>query len=152
MASYIEGNLSSGESIYYRAQVSWLSQIGRFALAIIFILIAMGAEEGVSIFFGIFAFFLLINAVLNVINTEMAITNKRVIAKFGLIRRNTIEMNLNRIESTAINQGILGRIFDFGSIGVRGTGGGQAPVPFIARPLEFRQQLNNLLEEEGLTK
>lgn len=57
MASYIEGNLSSGESIYYRAQVSWLSQIGRFALAIIFILIAMGAEEGVSIFFGIFAFF-----------------------------------------------------------------------------------------------
>jgi len=82
----------------------------------------------------------------------MAITNKRVIAKFGLIRRNTIEMNLNRIESIAINQGILGRIFDFGSIGVRGTGGGQAPVPFIARPLEFRQQLNNLLEEEGLTK
>ncbi|OAM34036.1 hypothetical protein A7Q01_04715 [Eikenella sp. NML96-A-049] len=136
MASYIEANLGRGEQIIYRAQVSWLSQIWYFIIGIILLPV---------MFAGVIFF---IFAAINVMSTELALTNKRVIAKFGFIRRQTIELNLNKVESIVVNQGVIGRMFNFGSVGVRGTGGGQAPIPYIARPQEFRQQVNNLLDEE----
>ncbi len=56
-------------------------------------------------------------------STELAVTNKRIITKSGLIQRNTTEMFLEKVESIQVDQGILGRIFDFGSITISGTGG-----------------------------
>ena len=91
-------------------------------------------------------------AAIHVLTTELALTNKRIIAKSGLIRRNTIELKTNRVESLGVNQGILGRIFNFGSIVVKGVGGSHAPIPYIARPMEFRQQVNNYLDELDDTK
>ena len=49
--------------------------------------------------------------------------------------------------SLGVDQGVLGRILNFGSIVVKGVGGSNAPIPYIARPMEFRQQVNNFLDE-----
>ncbi len=117
----------------YKAQVSWLSQFWYYIWGILLI----------AFFIGIIFFII---AVLNVMTTELALTNKKVIAKFGFIRRSTIELNLDKVESISVEQGFIGRMFNFGSIIVRGTGGSQAPIPYIARPLEFRQQVNDLLD------
>ena len=86
-------------------------------------------------------------AFLNVVTTELAITNRRVIAKFGLIQRQTIELKVNKVESLSVNQGIIGRVFNFGSIVVVGTGGSNAPIPYIANPMNFRQQVNQFLDD-----
>jgi uncharacterized membrane protein YdbT with pleckstrin-like domain len=80
-----------------------------------------------------------IAAAIRYYTTELAITNKRVIAKFGLISRSTVEINLQKIESIQVNQGILGRILNYGSIVVSGAGNPQAPVPGISSPLQFRR-------------
>lgn len=133
MASYVESNLGRDERIVYKAQVSWLSQFWYYIWGILLI----------AFFIGIIFFII---AVLNVMTTELALTNKKVIAKFGFIRRSTIELNLDKVESISVEQGFIGRMFNFGSIIVRGTGGSQAPIPYIARPLEFRQQVNDLLD------
>lgn len=137
MASYIEANLGRDEHIVYRAQVSWMSQIWFFIFGLLLLPV---------MFIGVIFF---IAAAINVMSTELALTNKRVIAKFGFIRRQTIELNLGKVESIAVNQGIIGRMLNFGSVAVRGTGGGQAPIPYIARPQEFRQQVNHLLDEQN---
>jgi len=76
-------------------------------------------------------------------------SHKRVIAKFGLISRSTIEINLQKIESIQVNQGILGRIFNFGSIVVSGAGNPQAPIPGISSPLEFRRSFIDTQESNG---
>ena len=39
-----------------------------------------------------------------------------------------------------IAAGILGRIFDFGTLVVNGTGGGKTPIQNIDAPLEFRRR------------
>lgn len=137
MASYIEANLGRDEHIVYRAQVSWMSQIWFFIFGLLLLPV---------MFIGVIFFII---AAINVMSTELALTNKRVIAKFGFIRRQTIELNLGKVESIAVNQGIIGRMLNFGSVTVRGTGGGQAPIPYIARPQEFRQQVNHLLDEQN---
>ena len=144
MGSYIEENLARDEKIIIKAQVTWLSQFWYLLFGGLLILSALGSKSGVPVFIGLI---LIGIAVVHVLTTELALTNRRIIAKSGLIRRNTIELKVNRVESLGVSQGVLGRIFNFGSIVVKGTGGSHAPIPYIARPMEFRQQVNNFLDE-----
>jgi hypothetical protein len=48
--------------------------------------------------------------------TEIAVTNLRVIYKWGFIRRHTAEMNMGKVESVTVSQTILGRLLNYGSI------------------------------------
>src|SRR5206468_13135286 len=74
-------------------------------------------------------------------SSEFAVTNKRVILKTGFIHNKTAEMFLSKIESVGVDQTILGRVFGYGSIELRGTGGSLEPFSNISRPLEFRRQI-----------
>jgi uncharacterized membrane protein YdbT with pleckstrin-like domain len=80
--------------------------------------------------------------------TEMAVTNKRVIVKSGLADRRTIELLLQRIESIAVEEPALGRLLGYGTVIVRGTGGTPEVFPQIARPLEFREQVQRQIAGE----
>ena len=101
MGSYIESALTKGENIVYQGKTSIWSLVPLIVLGLLFV--------G---FFGIGLLFWAAAAI-RYFTTELAITNKRVIAKFGLISRSTIEINIHKIESIQVNQGILGRIFNF---------------------------------------
>ena len=80
--------------------------------------------------------------------TEMAVTNKRVIVKSGLADRRTIELLLPRIESIAVEEPALGRLLGYGTVIVRGTGGTPEVFPQIARPLQFREQVQRQIAGE----
>jgi len=134
MGSYVNRNLASDEQVVYEAKVSWASQ---------WLLILLGLG---TIMMGIGIVFLLV-AVINVLTTELVITNKRVIAKFGLISRKTVELKNSKVESVQVDQSIMGRLLNFGSIVVSGAGGPQAPIPNISAPLQFRSKLNEMTEE-----
>ena len=73
--------------------------------------------------------------------TEIAVTDRRVILKRGVISRRTLEMNLTRIESIDVRQGIFGRLFNFGDVNIRGTGSGMEPIRCIDSPIEFRRRV-----------
>jgi uncharacterized membrane protein YdbT with pleckstrin-like domain len=70
--------------------------------------------------------------------TEIAVTSKRVIYKRGFIRRRTIEMNLDKVESVDVNQSVLGRLLGYGDIMIRGVGIGLEPLRHIDHPIRFR--------------
>lgn len=76
--------------------------------------------------------------------SEFAITNKLIIIKVGLISRRTLEMNLSKIESVNVDQGILGRMLGYGTIVVIGTGGTKEPFASIADPMNFRKKFQEL--------
>ncbi len=140
MSSYIESALTKGEYLVYQGKVSLWSLVPLF----IFGLILLGLK-GLGLLFWI-------AAAIIYFTTELVITNKRVIAKKGLISRSTIEINLNKIESIQIKQGILGRIFNFGSIVVAGAGNPQAPICSISKPLIFRREFIETQEHSKLVK
>lgn len=77
-------------------------------------------------------------------SSELVITNMRVLIKTGIIRRQTVELFISKIESIAVDQGFLGRVFDYGTVLIRGTGGFQEPFEAIARPIEFRNYVQRL--------
>jgi uncharacterized membrane protein YdbT with pleckstrin-like domain len=74
-------------------------------------------------------------------STEIAVTTNRLIYKRGLVARYVGEMNIDRIESMAVLQTILGRIFGYGRLMVRGMGVGELILPPIADPIAFRKAI-----------
>src|SRR5262245_29672660 len=126
MASYVEGALIEGETVTYTGNISlW----GLWHLIVLGILLA---PVGVGLV-------LLLMAYIRYKTTELAVTNKRVIAKFGFISRYTIEMNINKVESIQVEQSIMGRILNYGTLTIAGTGTHQAPIPGISDPMGFRK-------------
>jgi len=75
----------------------------------------------------------------------MAVTDKRVIAKFGVLSRHVVDISNTKVEGVTYQQGLVGRILGYGSVLVRGTGAGLVPVPFIARPNHFKQEISRIL-------
>ena len=140
--SYIENNLMSGEEITYRAHLHWvvfLWPIIWFVIAILFFI--SGGDTAVV--GGIFILIAIIHAIGSFVaykTSEFGVTNKRVVAKTGFIRRNSLEILLTKVEGIQVNQGILGRILGYGSIVISGTGGSKDPFHKISAPLEFRRR------------
>lgn len=135
MASYVESNLINGEEIKYLAKVSKWSLFPKVFLGVILLPL-----WGAGLIF-------IASAAITYYTTELAITNKRVIAKFGLIRRDTIEINIPKIESIRVEQGFWGRILGFGSVLVAGSGNPQAPIPGISEPIKFRNRFFEIQEQ-----
>ena len=145
MGRYIDANLTTNERVIREAKASWESQWPLFLPGALFIANGFSEAEGVN--FKLFLGGLLICiAALRVLTTELALTNKRVIAKVGLIRRKTVELRLEKVESLMVNQGILGRMLNYGSVSVTGTGGTKTPIPYISDPASFRMVVNEFLE------
>src|ERR1700688_3735001 len=73
--------------------------------------------------------------------TETDVTNMRVVHKSGFIKRRTFEMSLDKVESVDVDQTILGRILNYGSVTVRGVGEGAETIDMIASPLASRNPI-----------
>jgi uncharacterized membrane protein YdbT with pleckstrin-like domain len=145
---YVDENLMPGENVIYKAKLHWWIFVGpivELVLAVIFFIIAGASADAtwtyVAILFLIAGILNGIGAFINYSSSEFAVTDKRVIGKTGFIRRNTVELLLNKVESVSINQGIFGRIVDSGTVMVVGTGGTKNRLGNISNPMEFRRQV-----------
>jgi uncharacterized membrane protein YdbT with pleckstrin-like domain len=148
--------LAEGEQIVYRAAIShwkfFLSYLlgGLFMLASLGVYIATGNHAGASLAVDAIplaiGLAMILSAVIRRQTTELVLTNRRIITKRGLVSRDTVEMNLNKVESLHVNQGLMGRILDYGDVTVVGTGASLEPLRGIARPLELRKKLGGVVE------
>ncbi len=81
--------------------------------------------------------------------TEIAITNNRLIYKRGLVARHIGEIGVDRIEGVTVLQTIMGRIFNYGRLSVRGMGIGEVILPAIENPIGFRQAIERAKASMG---
>ena len=143
--SYVEKHLMPGEQIVHRAQLHWAVFLWPILWLIAAIwLFFIGGDAAIG--FG--ALILVVVVPLTALSalvarrtSEFAVTNKRVLIKTGLIRRHSLETLLSKTESIGVAQGILGRILDFGTIVVSGTGGSKEPFHRIADHMQFRRKV-----------
>jgi uncharacterized membrane protein YdbT with pleckstrin-like domain len=126
MASYVDSNLMAEEKVLYRAHTSKWSLMPMILLGILLLVVVVGL-------------FILVWAWIKYKTTEFAVTDRRVIAKSGLVSRRTVEMFLDKVESLNVEQTVAGRLFNYGTVTIRGTGATQEPFGEISAPLELRK-------------
>jgi uncharacterized membrane protein YdbT with pleckstrin-like domain len=147
--SYLDDHLLAGEQIVYRARLHWIifgASIATIALGIVLAIILQTTQPGYG-YLGLglvgIGLLLAIGPAIRYVSSEFAVTDKRVLAKHGFIERESIETLLSKVEAIGVDQGIVGRVLDYGSITITGTGGTEESFPRISRPLEFRRQIQS---------
>jgi hypothetical protein len=138
---YIESSLLPGEAVVARAHLHWIV----FVRAI-FVLILGGTvayfepiSGGVISAVGLL---MLIPPLITRASSEFAVTSKRVVIKVGVVQRKTLELLLRQIEAISVDQSLSGRVLNYGTITVMGTGGVRESFKNISRPLEFRRAVH----------
>jgi uncharacterized membrane protein YdbT with pleckstrin-like domain len=145
--SYVDSNLMPNETVISRGMIHWSIYIPGALIVLFGLLVAFVSFAG-GAFFLVVGGIILLLAWLRASSTELAVTNKRVIAKVGFIRRNTLELLHNKVESMRVDQSPLGRMLDFGTIVIHGTGATNQLIPRIAAPMDFRRAALTAIEEK----
>ena len=163
MSNYVDQNLNTGESVLYRTRIHWAIFIwpSFFALFMLFpcvsflgVGISSSNDQGMAIGGIVFLLVGLLPgaiAYLRRASAEFAVTNKRVILKWGVFQTHTAELFLTKVESIGVSQNPLARLLGYGTIVVRGTGGTPEPFRKVDHPLEFRRQVQNQVEQATAT-
>lgn len=147
--SYVQRVLQPGEQVRHISPIHWIVYwpgvaVGLLAMVAYF----LSETQRLTGFWKYTAYALALVAVVLLIQqwlqwwiTEIAVTNRRVIYKKGLIRRQTNEMNMDKVESVKIDQSIIGRMLDYGNVTILGTGEGFETLRTIASPIELRNSI-----------
>jgi uncharacterized membrane protein YdbT with pleckstrin-like domain len=147
--SYVRSVVQPNEKIIAVGRLSWIVYQRAIAFLLVGIVLAIleriYSDEplliiGTGIVLGVAAIVSAIRAWFIRWTTEIAVTDKRIIYKRGFIRRHTVEMNMDKVATVDVDQSILGRLLDYGSIRIVGTGGatGIERLDRVARPLSLR--------------
>jgi uncharacterized membrane protein YdbT with pleckstrin-like domain len=149
--SYVQKILEPGESVTHVTRTHWLVYLPAIFLLLLGIVV-LASSSYVSADFAavpkIAGAMLIMLAAISWLpafirrwTTELAVTNRRIVFKSGLFRRHTMEMNMSKVESVDVDQSVMGRILDYGTVTIRGTGGGIEPMRNIANPIAFRNRV-----------
>lgn len=146
--SYIEDNLRPDEKIQYVGKLSCFSFLYPLIIGFSADLInhLLGDPINSVNLVYVCMFYSLYRLVL-FFTSEFAITNERVMVKYGLIFRTTFDLTIQKIEGYTANQSILGRFINYGTIILQGSGGTKNKIKNLAAPLIFRDALYDAIKQ-----
>jgi len=159
--SYVKHVIQPGERIVMVGHISWVIYhraifclvLGGVLLILEWVLLSPGDASsnlraylmyGTAAAFGLAALLTALRAWFIRWTTEIAVTDKRIIFKRGFINRHTAEMNMDKVANVDVDQSIWGRMFDYGSVHILGTGGiaGIEHLHRIANPIGLRNAID----------
>ena len=143
---YIDQILQPDEKLVYSTKIHWVVYLPGVGLWLVaFAMLGFAANAAGRPLWSLAALIVMLIAASSTFRawfrrwtTEIDVTDRRIIYKRGFIRRHTVEMNMDKVESVDVDQSFLGRILNYGNIIVRGTGSGIEPLHNVATPLRFR--------------
>lgn len=144
--SYVNKHLMSSETIIYQTKLNWTE----YNKGVIIILIGLifSSSNGTSGYpFVMLGLIVLGMTYLRINSSEFVVTDKRVLIKVGILKTKSLETMLNKVEGIHVEQGIIGKLVDSGSIIIKGTGGTNNPFSNIDKPFEFRNAVNEQISK-----
>lgn len=79
----------------------------------------------------------------------LATTDHRVIARFGVVNQQVLQLRYPQVESVDVMTTLAGQIFGYGSVIITGAGRLRLHIPFVRDAVAFRDHLTQkLLERE----
>lgn len=157
MAKYVDGNLHGNEQVCYRGRVSWFAALHRGVILTVVALVVIGITEArgflavictLALLLGLFG---IVSGIVFILSAEYAVTDRRVIGKYGLIRHQSVDVLLTSISGATTSFTVLGRIFSYGSVWVNGNGT-RRMLQDLSQPKAFESAIHERLEDSRLLK
>ena len=150
--SYVQKVLQPGEEVRYLASIHWITYLHgalwMIAAAVVYLVIPASWHGSLIVTVILLALvaagvYFLARAWFDWWITEIAVTNRRVIYKHGLVSRTTAEMHMDKIVSVKVDQSILGRMLDYGKVSIIGSGSNEESLGTMNEPIAAPLQLRN---------
>lgn len=168
--NYVESNLRKEEQVVVRAKISWWTLVAPGLLALIawvgaFVLMGKlnnmakstgtsggSAQEALTYVLLILAFFLTIplikRALINA-TTHLAVTNKRVIGKVGVLKIDTIDYPVDKIDNVSYNAGFFGNLFKYATVQIGSVSGEKKQIGAIGNARDFKNSVTDAIEKHA---
>ncbi|MDR1836780.1 MAG: PH domain-containing protein [Treponema sp.] len=164
-------NMLEGEELLYAPQVHWLYTIKQVVwslpfFVVLFFLLRISISRNLFIdvvslvLITILANILLIASLFILLvflwriflylSIEYGVTNKRLIMKKGLINLSVAEIPIDRIESIYCFQGLIGRLFRYGTVYISGVGGRLPVFNMVYKPYALRRKIVEIIEKNKI--
>lgn len=152
--NYIESTLLSDENIVYFSRPHWIifsPVVVMFLTTIILLwygprldvygyrILNLDVSEFAALIAFVAGLFAFLKAWIHLKTSEYGITDKRVLMKVGFIQRSSLEIFLDKIEAVLVDQTIMGRLLNYGTIIIVGMGGTRDPFYNVPDPINFRK-------------
>lgn len=159
---YIKNNLLENENIIFVEKPHWIIfsttvwaliatiYIAYFAPLMIFNTYIYGywkASHLINLMLVIATLYWFFQALIMYYTSEYGVTTKRVMMKVGLIRRRSLEILIEKVEGISVDQSIVGRLLNYGTITIIGTGGTRDSFLFIPNPMRFRKTVQQQIDD-----
>lgn len=159
---YVKQTLAPGEIYVYRAFFHWLYDVQSWFWLFVgitpitfwaWLQVSNHAQAehfgrffiGISTLAAILGVWVCISRFVNRWTTVVAVTSVRLVHKRGLISRDAEEITLDKIEEIVLHQGFFGRILNYGTLHVQGTGVSEIDFPTIEKPMVFRRKIEEAI-------
>jgi hypothetical protein len=146
--AYTAATLQPDERPLHQTHIHWIALSGAVIGAVLCLIVIVPIAMFASWRGFYWAWLLLVipigivlSAAVTIKTSELVITDRRVLIKVGFIQRHTFEMFISKIESVGVFQSMLGRLLNYGTVEIRGTGGSSESFATIAAPLPFRDAI-----------
>lgn len=128
MGNYVENNLGRNEEIVKNAELNGLFLLGTWI-------------KGILLFWLLFIPTIkALIATIKFMHIELAITNKRIVGKVGVLNTSALDAPLNKIQNVAVHQPFFGKIFNYGTV-VIDTAAGKYTFEAIKRADAFKNMV-----------
>ncbi|RUO75340.1 PH domain-containing protein [Idiomarina seosinensis] len=142
--------LHENEQVQHRAWKSYIifmELAGFTLLAIFFNLLSSASQSFLSMTLVIVIGFDAIKVTLLYWRTKIAVTNQRLLAKYGAFFNQEVDLKPSDISSFYVQQSFLGRRFNYGTLTVNTKQGDFHSLTHIYKPHELEQAIKDLSNE-----
>ncbi len=140
----LPGALREGEKILIKGRISEGIYWKSFAVLMFALLLGLIAIQ-LAVFMGIVALLSFIYAALLSKFLLLIVTNERIFFRSGLLKVDTVQVRLERVESVEIQRTITGQILNYGTVVLTGVGSRYSYIRYLANAAEIRNVIDDLL-------
>ena len=144
---YIEANLLPGETVVQRARLHWIVFLKAAAVLLLGLGLLYFDPKLIGLIVMAVGVVMALPPWISRVSSEFGVTSKRVIIKVGVIQRRTLELLIRQVEAISVDQSLTGRMLNYGTITLTGTGGVKETFHNISHPQEFRRSIQSLSTE-----
>ncbi len=139
----ISDMLVEGEQVLHTARIhDAILWKGAVVLIFGFILAVFVWQLGVLL--GVFGLLILAYEITKRHLLLLVLTNKRVLARYGVLQVDVVNLHFDKIESLELERMLPGYIFGYSNVIIMGTGNRFIAVPYVANGPEFRKAFNEI--------
>lgn len=168
MANYVEKNLRKDEHVVVRAKISWLTLVVPVIWCILvwvgYVVLMRkfdsanmsGSASGEQTLSKMKTMFLIMTLLLSLfplimqllvnITTHLAITNKRIIGKVGILNVDTIDFPINKVDNVSYQGSFFGNILKYYTVKVQGSSAKPRIIKAIANAAEFKNAVTDAID------